>query len=242
MKVTIDDLTDRLVKVFSDEKELADYNGDNELSGICGWCGVMSPLSRPAYIKKFGQRAVETAEYTAKKLIEQRQYMHEHTRYYAHKLEADEWQSNGCPVPVEAGQFVWASCSGMKGDGSYLEELVFLSKDKRHRPLLLKIEKVVKVDHFPSYRDLCEIIEKEGLSGGSESEDTPDNIGWYQMTEEQKKTIFQIGAAIVLPDDRCFIIDAEGYDYPRYYYSLPNWQEKFATEFAEELKAQEESK
>lgn len=52
--VTREQIVNQLVNVFRSE-EIETYNSANECrQGICGWCGVMAPLSRPAYIADFG--------------------------------------------------------------------------------------------------------------------------------------------------------------------------------------------
>lgn len=48
MKATFNNIVENLVKVLTDKVESAQYYSENEqYTGICGWCGIMSPESRP---------------------------------------------------------------------------------------------------------------------------------------------------------------------------------------------------
>ena len=55
MKATLNQIVENLVTVLTDKAQRAQYYSDNEqYICMCGWCGTMSPVSRPAYIKTFG--------------------------------------------------------------------------------------------------------------------------------------------------------------------------------------------
>ena len=74
MKATFNNIADQLVKVLTDKAESAQYYSDNEqYTGICGWCGIMSPESRPAYIKTFGKDTTEAAEAKAREMIAEKE-------------------------------------------------------------------------------------------------------------------------------------------------------------------------
>ena len=63
MKATLNQIAENLAKVFTDKAESAQYYSENEqFVCLCGWCGTMSPVSRPAYIKTFGKTTTEEAE------------------------------------------------------------------------------------------------------------------------------------------------------------------------------------
>lgn len=63
MKATFNEIVENLVKVFTDKAESAQYYSSNEqYICMCGWCGTMSPVSRPAYIKTFGKETTEAAD------------------------------------------------------------------------------------------------------------------------------------------------------------------------------------
>ena len=121
MKATLNQIAENLVKVFTDKAESAQYYSDNEqYICLCGWCGVMSPVSRPAYIKTFGKTTTEAAEAKAREIIAEKEAARQRTRYAQHAQEADRLEG----VPAVGG-FFWADNSGLKCDGGrgLLEEL-----------------------------------------------------------------------------------------------------------------------
>ena len=88
--VTKQQICEQLVKVFASAADSAVYNSDHEqYQGICGWCGVMAPLSRPAYIKEFGAAAVMEAETAARAELAARR------KEYA----ASDWAKYGACAP-----------------------------------------------------------------------------------------------------------------------------------------------
>ena len=53
--VALFEIVNRLAVVLSNEELTAEYNqNSNTREGVCGWCGVMSPLTRVAFIEDFG--------------------------------------------------------------------------------------------------------------------------------------------------------------------------------------------
>lgn len=113
MKATFNNIVENLVKVLTDKAESAQYYSDNEqYTGICGWCGVMSPASRPAYIKTFGKDTTEAAEAKAREIIAEKEAARQRTKYAEHAQEADRLEG----VPAVGG-FFWADNSGLKCDG-----------------------------------------------------------------------------------------------------------------------------
>lgn len=69
---TFADLVARLVEVFTFAEMLQDYNKPGELSECFGWDGgSLSPLSRTAYINKFGRVVVEMGEEAARRYMDQ---------------------------------------------------------------------------------------------------------------------------------------------------------------------------
>ena len=139
MKATFNNIVDQLVKVLTDKAESAQYYSDNEqYTGICGWCGTMSPVSRPAYIKTFGKTTTEQAEAKAREIITEKEAARQRTRYAQHAQEADRLEG----VPAVGG-FFWADNSGLKCDGGrgLFEELHALNyythADEQPAPPLL---------------------------------------------------------------------------------------------------------
>ena len=89
MKATFNNIAENLVKVLTDKAESAQYYSDNEqYICMCGWCGTMSPVSRPAYVKTFGKDTTEAAEAKAREIIAEKKAARQRTRYAQHAQEA----------------------------------------------------------------------------------------------------------------------------------------------------------
>ncbi len=113
MKATLNEIAKQLVKVFTDKTERAQYYSDNEqYICLCGRCGTMSPVSRPAYVKTFGKTTTEEAEAKAREIIAEKEAARQRTKYAEHAKEADNLEG----VPAVGG-FFWADNSGLKFDG-----------------------------------------------------------------------------------------------------------------------------
>ena len=96
MKATFNNIVENLVKVFTDTAESAQYYSENEqYTGLCGWCGIMSPESRPAYIKTFGKDTTEAAEAKAREMIAEKEA--------AAELLLEAKGFSGCIVSVTDG-------------------------------------------------------------------------------------------------------------------------------------------
>ena len=90
MKATLNQIAENLAKVFTDKAESAQYYSSNEqYICLCGWCGTMSPASRPAYIKTFGKDTTEQAEAKAREIIAEKEAARQRTKYAQHAKEAD---------------------------------------------------------------------------------------------------------------------------------------------------------
>lgn len=230
----------RLAEVLNNAALSAQYNVDHEnemYEGICGWCGCMAPLNRPAFFKAFGEKTVLAAESEAHKIIAEKAAAYERSHYHAHELEADAHKAEGCPAPEHAGQFVWAVSSCFKGESGYageLRDLVEYVKPEDLKPCLCCIEKVIRVDVLPMQPEDCDrLISDYELKGGSRSEDVADDFNEYNPTKDELATFYTVAAAVVDKAGRWYLADAEGYDYVRYYYSPLHYADVFAQELAE---------
>lgn len=235
------EIVNRLAVVLSNEKLTAEYNqNSNTREGVCGWCGVMSPLTRVAFIEDFGLDAVLLAEMEARKIIQKKAEEYAATAFHRHELEADEHKAAGQPAPTHEGQFVWAVSSCLKGEGGFSKELRALVEyggdQHEHGPRLCCIEKIITVDSLPmSYADCDAIVTAYGLHGGSRSDDVTDeqinNLGGlWNLPEDQIALFYTVAAAVVDKAGRWYLMDAEGYDYCRYYYSPCDFSQVFASE------------
>lgn len=250
--VSFEQIVDRLVVVLNNSELKAQYMADAlQYEGVCGWCGVMSPLTRQAMIKELGLQNILLAEIAAEKIIADKLAAYNATAYHAHELEADAHFEAGCMAPTEAGQFVWAVSSCMKGEGGFSHEIECLVKycsEKELSRRLCVIEKVIKVDSLPMSREDCDrLISDYELKGGCRSDDVSNEEieavgGYWKLTKEQFATFYTIAAAVVDAEGRWYLADAEGYDYVRYYYSPLNYSELFAPEIAAVCQAEENRK
>lgn len=244
MKATFNNIVENLVKVLTDKAESAQYYSENEqYTGICGWCGIMSPASRPAYVKTFGKTTTEEAEAKAREIIAEKEAARQRTRYAEHAHEADRLEG----VPAVGG-FFWADNSGLKCDGGrgLFEELHALnyythSAEKPAR--LCCVEQIINVSEEdfarPGLAD--ELVTRHNLQGFARSEDVDEDDNTCYSDPEKLATFYTVGALVVAPSGKYYLIDSEGYDYARYIYVPIEWPVMLADEVAS-VKAAEEAR
>ena len=244
MKATFNEIVENLVKVLTDKEESAEYYCDSDLYICpCGWCGNMSPLSRPAYVKTFGKTTIEAAEAKAREIIAEKEAARQRTKYAQHAQEADRLEG----VPAVGG-FFWADNSGLKCDGGrgLFEELHALNyyTDAQNAPArLCCVEQIIKVSNEdfarPGLAD--ELVTRYNLQGFARSEDVNEDDNTYNNDPEKLATFYTVGALVVSPSGKYYLIDSEGYDYARYIYVPIEWPVMFADEVAS-IKAAEEAR
>ena len=244
MKATFNQIVENLVTVLTDKAESAQYYSDNEqYICMCGWCGTMSPVSRPAYIKTFGKTTTEAAEAKAREIIAEKEAARQRTKYAEHAREADNLEG----VPAVGG-FFWADNSGLKCDGGrgLFEELHALNyyTHAAEKPVrLCCVERIINVtdEEFvrPGLAD--ELVTRHNLQGFSRSEDVDDNDTTYYNDPDKLGTFYTVGTLVVSPSGKYYLIDSEGYDYARYIYVPIEWPVMFADEVAS-VKAEEDAR
>lgn len=244
MKATFNQIVENLVKVFTDKAESAQYYSENEqYTGICGWCGVMSPVSRPAYIKTFGKATTEAAEAKAREIIAEKEAARQRTKYAQHAQEADRLEG----VPAVGG-FFWADNSGLKCDGGRglfeeLHALTYYTHADEQPARLCCVEQIINVsdDDFnrPGLAD--ELVTRHNLQGFSRSEDVEEDDNTYYNDPEKLATFYTVGTLVVSQSGKYFLIDSEGYNYARYIYLPIEWPVMLADEVAS-VKAKEEAR
>lgn len=244
MKATLNQIAENLAKVFTDKAESAQYYSDNEqYICLCGWCGTMSPVSRPAYWKTFGKATTEEAEAKAREIIAEKEAARQRTKYAEHAREADNLEG----VPAVGG-FFWADNSGLKCDGGrgLFEELHALNyyTDAQNTPArLCCVEQIIKVSEAdfarPGLAD--ELVTRHNLQGFARSEDVPEDDNTYYNDPEKLGTFYTVGALVVSPSGKYYLIDSEGYTYARYIYVPIEWPELLADEVAS-VKAEEDAR
>lgn len=244
MKATFNKIAENLAKVFTDKAESAQYYSDNEqYICLCGWCGTMSPVSRPAYLKTFGKATTEKAEAKAREIIAEKEAARQRTKYAEHAREADNLEG----VPAVGG-FFWADNSGLKCDGGrgLFEELHALTyyTDAQNAPAhLCCVGQIINVSEAdfarPGLAD--ELVTRHNLQGFARSEDVPEDDNDYYNDPEKLGTFFTVGALVVSPSGKYYLIDSEGYSYARYIYLPIEWPEMLADEVAS-VKAAEDAR
>lgn len=245
MKATFEQIAENLVKVFENKEEFITYCSDAEqYQGICGWCGVMSPLTRAAYYKEFGKDTTDAAEARAREIIAAKEAARKRTKYYEHAQEADRLEG----VPAVGG-FFWADNSGLKCDGGkgILDELHALTfyihaEDKPAR--LCYVDEIINVskEDFARPELADELVQSHSLKGGCRSDDVPDAEYMAAINDPEKlATYYTVGALVVSPSGKYYLIDAEGYSYARYIYVPIEWPALFADE-VEHIKEEEKAR
>ena len=246
MKATFNQIVENLVKVLTDKAESAQYFSDNEqYICLCGWCGTMSPLSRPAYYKTFGKDTTETAETKAREIIAEKEAARKRTKYAEHAQEADRLEG----VPAVGG-FFWADNSGLKCDGGrgLFEELHALNyyTNAQNTPArLCCVSEVIRVSEEDFARPALadELVQARALQGFSRSEDVDDSEDTTAIYNDPEKlaTFYTVGALVVSPSGKYYLIDSEGYNYARYIYVPIEWPVLLADEVAA-IKAEEDAR
>ena len=246
MKATFNEIVENLVKVLTDKAESAQYYSDNEqYICLCGWCGTMSPVSRPAYYKTFGKDTTEAAETKAREIIAEKEAARQRTKYAEHAQEADRLEG----VPAVGG-FFWADNSGLKCDGGrgLFEELHALNyyTNAQNTPArLCCVSEVIRVSEEDFARPALadELVQARALQGFSRSEDVDDSEDMNAVYNDPEKlaTFYTVGALVVSPSGKYYLIDSEGYSYARYIYVPIEWPELLADEVAA-IKAEEDAR
>lgn len=223
--VTFSQIANQLVTIFRNEGKTASYNSANEMREVfCGWCGTMSPMSRPAFVADFGADVVEEAEKEARRIIAEDARKYAKSEYFAHVQEAEAHAKAGQPTPKD-GAFMYGICSGLKCDGGHgiFEEISNkIDYAESERQTLVFVEKVYNVTagEFDDPKTADTLAAREDCPGGWSEED-----GGYLDAEQMHWTH---AAAVVAPDGRYYLIDCEGYDYARYIYTPIDWRAMFA--------------
>lgn len=242
MKATFNEIVKQLVKVFTDKAESVQYYSDNEqYICLCGWCGTMSPASRPAYYKTFGKDTTEEAEAKAREIIAEKEAARKRTKYAEHAQEADRLEG----VPAVGG-FFWADNSGLKCDGGrgLFEELHALSyythAENPARLCFVDCIYNVSEEDFARPELADELVTRYNLQGFCRSEDVDDDEDMIAVYSDSEKmaTFYTVGALVVSPSGKYYLIDSEGYNYARYIYVPIEWPELLSDEVAA-IKAEE---
>lgn len=244
MKATFNEIVENLVKVLTDKAESAQYYSDNDqYICLCGWCGTMSPVSRPAYYKTFGKDTTEAAEAQAREIIAEKEAARQRTKYAEHAQEADRLEG----VPAVGG-FFWADNSGLKCDGGRglyeeLHALNYYTHAAEKPARLCCVERIINVsdEDFARPGLADELLTRYNLQGFSRSEDVDEDDNTYYNDPEKLATFYTVGTLVVSPSGKYYLIDSEGYNYARYIYVPIEWPVMLADEVAS-VKAEEDAR
>ena len=217
--------------------------------GVCGWCGVMSPMNRPAFVAKFGEDFTAKAEEKAREVLAGRKNFWENSKAKGYEAMADNAEGND-PASFEVGGFVWGCDSGLKCDHENLRETIRefyeYGGECSHQPKLCKIIRIEEVEDIQ--RDAATILKgwkpEENNEGGGGSDDvTDEEYGEFaSLTDEQKRTFYTLAVLVRDTKGRYFLIDPEGYGYPRYIILPKRWEqifEELCAEVKNEIEAEE---
>ena len=218
------------------------WNGTNPMyEGVCGWCGVMSPMNRPAFVAKFGEDFTKAAETEARRILAARADFWANSKARGYEEQANALE-NVAPSAFEVGYFVWGVMDGLKCDHEDLHRTIrnlieekAESKDGELKARLCKIIRIEDVDDIEQYiNTILNGWRPQGEEGGSGSDDVSDEeIGkwgqnYSQLTAEQKRTFYTLAVLIRDKQGKYFLIDPEGYDYPRYVILPKVWERMYA--------------
>lgn len=246
-------IVENLTKVFNSKEETAVYNSNShQREGFCGWCGVMAPISRPAYVEDFGAETVAKAEQEARARLAENERQYQESRHAAHVVEALKAEQDGNTAPV-LGAFVYGTQSGLKcdsGDGLY-QELRHVVEDpewmKDRRPALCHVAKVYEVSGTEfDIRQLADNIVRNATQDGGHF---PGGAGIDEEDKERRDLFdeyryyyIECAAIVCKASGRWFLIDSSGYDYPRYIMLPTSWRTMYAEEVAEIERKEQERK
>ena len=216
------------------------WNGANPMyEGVCGWCGVMAPMNRPAFVAKFGEDFTTLAEQKAKAIIAQRADFWEKSKAKGYEAQANEL-AYANPSIFQVGDFVWGVMDGCKCDHEDLRRVFRHLIDAKNEgeevaPKLCKVIRIEEVEDIA--RDAATILrgwKAQENEGGCASDDVSDEEfgkwgqNWRALTTEQKRTFYTLAVLMRDKQGRYVLIDPEGHDYPRYVILPKVWERMYA--------------
>ena len=234
------------------------WNGANPMyEGICGWCGVMAPMNRPAFVAKFGEDFTKKVEELARKTLADRADFWEKSKAKGYETMADNAESND-PASFEVGGFVWGIMDTLKCDHEDFRRIVrHLIEDKAESKsgvLEARLCKIIRIEEVEDIeRDAATILKgwkAQSDEGGTASDDvTNEEAGmygerWSGLTAEQKRTFYTLVVLVRDSKGKFFLIDPEGFEYPRYVILPKKWENIFyktTEEVGAEIVAEEEA-
>lgn len=236
--------------MFASANMLQTYDSENEqYDAICGWCGTMSPLSRPAFVRTFGEDVTKEAEKAARADLDNWRKEYAASEWHQYKEDADRHEVEGQKVPA-VGDHVWAWATWLKCDGGrgFMDEIrneVFYeeSDDLDSSPcrIMVHVAKVVNVS--------VDELDREALADELAADGTLPGGGCYEesrglnLVAPYKLAFTNVVA--VTDGTRYYFIDSEGYNYARYIMFPNGWKLMFADQleaYRAKVRADKEAK
>lgn len=210
--------------------------------GVLGWCGPMSPENRPAFVGMFGPLATIALEREALAEIAKRRDFWKNSKAAGYEAMADNAESND-PAAYEVGGFVWGVCTGLKCDHEDLrcEIRCHVEDDRKIKPHLYKITRIEEVDDIEATAETVLRGWKPAPDeqAGTGSDDVTDEEygkwgeNYSNLTAEQKRTFYTLAVLVRDGKGRWFLIDSQGYDYPRYVALPKSWRAMYGAVVAD---------
>lgn len=245
------DMMQKFVNHIIDAKKEGSWDDPSmSYTGICGWAGVMSPETRLACVKKFGEAVTAKAEGMAELVIAGRRkfWAESHAKVGQDEATAHEQIEGYIP---KVGDYVWGYNSHLKADGGLLDAINDIARniDKQGATMsdMREFAHVEKVFHYASNTvewtnpDHIVAADPQNFPGGVASQDVEDGKAYEDLCDEERNTIYTKVAAIIDESGRWYLVDAEGFDYARYILFPHDFEDTFAAELAAQRKARQEA-
>jgi len=241
---------ERIVSAMNEpEGESERWNSGADMSECFGWDGNMSPITRHAFVTKYGEEVTATLEAEAAAKVAKMRQLKTDSAHARHEREAaetakkpvNEWVVGDFVVGLDCGlkfdhenihAHLWDFVEGEKEDAKRK-----ITDEYRHvSPRLCKITRIIEKpgDFFngPNALQGYQPLEHEG---GSCSEDVPDGMTDVELSNLPKDerqayydTFYSLVVLVRSASGEYVLIDAEGYSYARYVLVPQDYRTMFA--------------
>lgn len=229
-----DKATAHVVKMLDHTDGEKWYGTHPMYEGVCGWCGVMAPMNRPAFVAKFGEAFTAMVEDKAREELAKRAAFWENSKARGYEEQANALEGVD-PSAFEVGYFVWGVGDGLKCDHGDLTQCIRYhledeNEGNEKKPQLCHITRIEEVEDIDAVaKTYLREWKPQGHEGGWGSDDVgEDEAGsgcqnYSRLTAEQKRTYYTETVLVRDKAGRYFMIDPEGFEYPRYVLLPKQW-------------------
>ena len=242
-----DKAVERIITAMQENPEKSEYFYSG--AGLCecfGWDGgVMSPVTRQAFVTAFGEETTARLEADAKAKLASASEMG--AKYREHEAAAVETAKKPVNEWV-VGDYVVALDCGLKFDHGNLHEHMWdfiegeaedKERDAEWQHVRRRLCRITRIENKPAgFFNEPQALEnykpREDEQCGSCSDDLPDDYdlhGKDPQSAEYKaaiSTFYTLGVLIRTADGEWVIVDSEGYSYPRYVLVPQDYRAMFA--------------